>query len=188
MKSKGRITVEDKVRQAVILWREEHPDTEINVSRICDMAGVNRSNLYRTHAKLLNELGLLRRARRSRNPSRSRTEIALREELKRLETESNLLRFLWLEEAGSPLKNRHPRAVLQDVEEASLLKVAGGRFFRRAVLSYLGEGTVKLSEFDSLDSDRKKLLIEFLGLRIGSAPPSLENYAALRERLLGPGL
>ncbi|WP_138922555.1 hypothetical protein [Hylemonella gracilis] len=183
MKREERIPVEVKVRQAVALWREEHPDTQINISKICEMAGVNRSNLYRTHVTLLNELGLVRSPRRSPNPSQSRTEIALREELKRLQMENNLLRFLWVEEAGSPLKARHPRAVLQDVEAASLLNVTGGRFFRRAVLSYLGDGTVRLSEFDSLDSDRKKLFIEFLGLRVGTTMPPLEVYDDLRKRL-----
>lgn len=177
-----KLTVDGAIRQAARLWRLEHPGAPVNVSEVCKLAGVNRSNVYERHGKLLGELGV-RRERKGRGPSRGRTETQLRTEIKRLEIENNLLRLLWLEEAADPLHNRHPTAVLEDVCEAASLRVAGGRFLRNALLSYLGAGSVKLSLFDSLDADRRQLFIEFLGLRSRPSPPSLEDYEHLLTTL-----
>ena len=175
------IDVRSAFLQAVALMRAENPSKPVSISMACQMAGINRANLYRNHASLLREV----KENTPRKPAypRGRTEKDLREKIASLQLRNDALMFLWLEAKSAPGTARLSTDVMREVEQAAQLRVAGGKFLREAVLSYLGCGIVDLSRFGSLDKERKQLLIQFLSLALNPTPPTLEAYDKLRKEL-----
>ncbi len=174
-------------QQALAIWAAENPGKPANVSRICEMAGVNRSNVYRTHRELLDDPRIERCASKSSAKRSGRGEAELKEKIKQLQLQIDLLQYLWLEAAEAIDRSASAERVFQEIRDTAKLRVPEGKFLRRAVLSYLGSGTVSLAEIDILDPQRRKLLVRFLMLRSGSASPKLEDYDTLRRQLQRSG-
>lgn len=56
LKALRELSIPDRVRAAVKLLKAEAPGDRLSVVKVCDAAGVNRSNLYEYHDRLLDEI------------------------------------------------------------------------------------------------------------------------------------
>lgn len=187
-----KVTGSVRLEQAWKLWQSENPGKAANITAIASLAGILRPNIYAPrYSEVLKKIQASKPERvpkvadNSRKfPSSDRTRAA--------ELERDLALYLWMEKEGAPKRSgtkanfRPPAAavIMQKIESASKLQTAAGKFLKKAVLSYLGTGTVSLAGFDSLDVERRTLLLQFLGLRSQSDCPTMEAYEHLLKKLM----
>lgn len=185
-----------RLEQAWKLWQSENPTRPANITAIAKLAGIERSNVYDPrYSKVLEKIQISRAEKKVKSPVGRSSGLRSSVRMKEAEFERDIALYLWLEREGGPrravskTRARSPAApvLLQKIESASRLETAAGKFIKRAVLSYLGAGTVSLAGFDSLDLERRALLLHFLELRSRDDCPSMEAYEHLRMKLVsGP--
>lgn len=186
-----KLPVSVRLEQAWKLWQSENPGKAANITAITSLAGILRPNIYAPrHSEVLKKIQASGPERRPKAADKSR-KFTSSDRTKAAELERDVALYLWMEKEGAPKRSgtranfRPPAApvILQKIESASKLQTAAGKFLKKAVLSYLGTGTVSLAGFDSLDVERRALLLQFLELRSRSDGPTMEAYEHLRQKL-----
>jgi hypothetical protein len=180
-----------RLEQAWKLWQSENRGKPANITAIAKLAGILRPNVYAPrHMEVLKRIQETRPERTPRAVGTTRRN-ARSDRIEAAELERDVALYLWMEKEGAPKRSVtkapfRPLAaavILQKIESASKLQTAAGKFLKKAVLSYLGTGTVSLAGLDLLDVEHRALLLHFLELRSRPNGPTMEAYEHLRQKL-----
>ena len=188
-----RVPASVRLEQAWKLWQSENPGKPASITAIAGLAGILRTNIYAPrHREWLEKIQATKPEKRApKLASFDNKKFTSTDRIREAELERDVALYLWMEIEGAPKRpgtrakpHSPPAAVIfQKIESASKLQTAAGRFLKKAVLSYMGTGAVSLSGFDSLDVERRALLLQFLELRSRPNYPAMEAYEHLRRKL-----
>lgn len=187
------VPVAVRLEQALLLWQSENPNRPANVTAIAKLAGIPRPTIYDPRfSEFLEKIRSLKLEKKPHQSVPRSQGLSSSARLKEAEFERDVALYFWMEREGAPkrsmgggkLRPTPSPVILQKVQSASKLETAAGKFFKRAVLSYLGTGSVSLAGFDSLDLEGRALFLQFLELRSRSDCPSMDAYEYLRKKLI----
>ncbi|MFX1735745.1 hypothetical protein PXJ20_03875 [Paraburkholderia sp. A1RI_3L] len=112
-----RQSVIERLRTAIDFLVREYPGTQISVSRVCQVAKVNRGNVYVSHPEIIQEILAHRKSARCQNSGSPKRELQ-RELSKRVSTlnlEKKALLYALLEQK---LKIRELEQIISDKDRA----------------------------------------------------------------------
>lgn len=96
-KSNKNSKVRQKLTAAIALLENENPGQPIRISALCRVAGVNRSNIYASHADLIAKLKRRESGNFTKEPASRNTVRSTDFELGRLRLQNKALLYLCVE-------------------------------------------------------------------------------------------